>query len=568
VVRVVPDLPAVEKTFDYSVPESMDGDVRVGTLVRVSLHGRRVGGWVVADHVEPPEGVDVRPLAKVTGWGPAPEVIDVARWAAWRWAGRVPLLLRTGSPPAAVRGLPAPAVPGPPASGPPDRLADEAFARERTVLRLTPAADPLPLVLAAARRGTTLVVAPSVGDASMLALRLRRANVAVALMPREWARAAAGGVVVIGARAAAWAPAPDLAAAIVLDAHEEVHQEERAPTWNAWQVVAERARRAGAPCVLVTPCPTLEQLDWGTLSRPERTAERRGWPLGDVVDRRKEEPGAGLWSSQLVDMVRGEGRVVCVLNRKGRATLLACAACGELGRCERCAAAVEQQRDGDGLVCRRCGLVRPRVCLACGSQRLKTVRIGVSRAREELEALVNQPVGEVTSDDDTVPDTRVLVGTEALLRRVDRADRVAFLELDQELLAPRYRAAEQTMALLARAARLLGGRVDGSRLLLQTRLPRHDVVDAVLHADPGRLVEAERERRAALRFPPFTALAAVSGEAADAYVAAVPDAIERLGPDGGRWLLRAPDHRALCDALAVTARPAGRLRIEVDPARV
>jgi primosomal protein N' (replication factor Y) len=124
------------------------------------------------------------------------------------------------------------------------------------------------------------------------------------------------------------------------------------------------------------------------------------------------------------------------------------------------------------------------------------------------------------------------------------------------------------MALLARAARLVAGRAGGGRLLLQTRLPKHEVVDAVLHADPGRLVDAERTRRTALRFPPVTALAAVSGDSASAYVDGVPASVERLGPDGGRWLLRSEDHRTLCDALAVTPRPPGRLRIEVDPARV
>ena len=29
-----------------------------------------------------------------------------------------------------------------------------------------------------------------------------------------------------------------------------------------------------------------------------------------------------------------------------------------------------------------------------------------------------------------------------------------------------------------------------------------------------------------------------------------------LGPSDGRYLLRAPDHRVLCDAIAATARPA------------
>jgi primosomal protein N' (replication factor Y) len=48
----------------------------------------------------------------------------------------------------------------------------------------------------------------------------------------------------------------------------------------------------------------------------------------------------------------------------------------------------------------------------------------------------------------------------------------------------------------------------------------------------------------------------------------LPPGIELLGPADGRWLVRAPDHRALCDALAGIERPPGRLRVAVDPPRV
>ena len=48
VARVVVDEPALEKPFDYLVPEHLGDQVRVGTMVRVPLHGRRVGGWVTA----------------------------------------------------------------------------------------------------------------------------------------------------------------------------------------------------------------------------------------------------------------------------------------------------------------------------------------------------------------------------------------------------------------------------------------------------------------------------------------------------------------------------------------
>ena len=95
-VRVLPDVAAIDKEFDYLVPPGVA--VSVGDMVRVDLHGRRVGGWVVAADVEPEPGMALRPLAKVSGRGPSPEVIDLAGWAAWRWAGRRASLLRTASP--------------------------------------------------------------------------------------------------------------------------------------------------------------------------------------------------------------------------------------------------------------------------------------------------------------------------------------------------------------------------------------------------------------------------------------------------------------------------------------
>jgi len=144
---------------------------------------------------------------------------------------------------------------------------------------------------------------------------------------------------------------------------------------------------------------------------------------------------------------------------------------------------------------------------------------------------------------------------------------VAFLEFDQELLAPRYRAAEQALALLARASRLVRGRA--GRVLVQTRTPDHEVLRAAMHADPGLLADAEAARREVLGFPPARALAALSGEAADSFADSCRTAgLEVLGPTDGRWLLRAADHTTLCNALAAVPRPTGRLRVEVDPIRL
>jgi primosomal protein N' (replication factor Y) len=203
---------------------------------------------------------------------------------------------------------------------------------------------------------------------------------------------------------------------------------------------------------------------------------------------------------------------------------------------------------------------------------LRRLRVGTEGVRDELERLARRTVVEITADRPATEDAPdLVVGTEAALHRVDRADTVVFLDFDQELLAPRYRAAEEALTLLARAARLVGGRRDGGRIMVQTRLPDHPVLDAVLHADPGRLVDGEMALRELLRLPPSVAMAVVSGPAAAAYVDRLgvpPPGVEVRGPAGGRWQVLAADHDLLGDTLGAVARPPGRLRIEVDPLRV
>lgn len=564
-------MPALGRAFDYLVPDGMDGRVGVGALVRIELQGRRVGGWVVGLDSRPPDGTVLRPLSKVTGWGPPPDLVALTDWAAHRWAGRPVAFLRTASPPRAVTGVPDPWDPSHPVPTTGDQLAESAFEVAAgdwapRVVRLAPGADRLPLVLAACRRGHALILLPSVGEAEELGVRLRRMGVPVAVLPDEWAQAR-GGATVVGARSAAWAPVVDLAAVLVLDEHDEAHKQEQTPGWHARDVVVERARRARVPCVLASPCPSLEALEWGEPLTPPRSVERQGWPLVDVIDRRHDDPGrSGLYSARLVELLREGGRVLCVLNRKGRARLLACHACGELARCEHCGGALVQSEPGT-LVCLRDDTSRPTICASCSGTKMKLLRVGVNRAAEELAALANTEVIEVTGESRTLPDARVYVGTEAVLHQVHHADVVAFLDLDQELLAPRYRAAEEALALLARASRILGGRRRNGRLVLQTRLPDHEVIQAALHADPTRVTDAERERRRILGYPPATAMAVVSGAVAEQYIQGI-EGIDVLGPRDGTWLLRAPDHATLLSALEAAPRPSGRMRLDVDPLRV
>ncbi|MCB1030506.1 MAG: hypothetical protein KDA95_04165 [Acidimicrobiales bacterium] len=628
-IRVLPDIKALDREFDYLVAPGTD--ISVGDMVRVPFKGRIVAGWVTEVGVEPDESLDLKTIKKLSGRGPDSELLELARWAAWRWVGHRAHFLRTASPPAMVTG-PLPATPSTPSASsssalpmgeagsvgsdmnpspqPPAAIrvpdaVEEALSLTKCVLRLGPGTDRTPLAMAVARKAVeqnaqALVLCPSAGESRALGARLSQAGFQVAVLAddrssagaRQWELAAKGASVVVGTRSAAWARLPELAEILILDEHDEAYKQEQTPCWHARDVAIERARRVGASCIAVSPCPSLEALEWGELVTEDRLSERRSWRVAEIVDQRQGDvAGGALFSSRMVQLARSDQRVLCILNRKGRVRVLACRGCNALARCESCDGVVgtldappnvgeqtDQPLDVAVFACRRCGTNRPAICLECGGTGFKNLVLGVGKAREELEVLIRERVGELTANDSGAARTqedalrcRVVIGTVALLHRVTKADSVVFMDMDQELLAPRFRASEQAMAMLAQACRLVarGGHEQG-RVLVQTRSPDHPVLLAAAACDPGRMIEPESSLRKTLRLAPYAALALISGEAAPLYVEALDRdrGVKIQGPVDGQWRAVADNHQELCDLLADAQRPPGRLRVEIDPLRM
>ena len=593
----------LDRTFHYSVPPDWERDVGVGTIVRVGLHGRRVRGFVLAVGTPAPPGVMPRDIVQVVSLGPPPDVVALCRWAAWRYAGRLRPLLAAARAPTLVLRLPVlPDVqsrgdrPAAKAAATTGQSLSPSLARAVTasldagdaVLRIPPADARLPVVLeildaTVARPGHAMILVESRGDAAVLARRLTARGWPVAIYPEDWAAAAGGGCVVIGTRNVAFAPATP-SVIVVLDAHAESYRAVRAPTFDARVIVAERARRAGVPVLYVSPCPSVELLYGRALVTMERSAERSGWPTVAVLDAREEDPREGGYPSRLVSIVRdavaggadSDRPVVLVLNRTGRARLLACGLCRTIQRCETCGAALVQavrppRGETGTLLCPRCSAGAIAVCAACGSARLRVLRPGVSYARDQLAALLGVDVAEMGKTGSTMPTAPVVIGTEGVLHEVRAATMVGFLNLDQELLSPRFRASEQALVLLARGARILGRREGKGRLVVRTSMPDHQVVRAAQAGTPELVAHAEARRRELLRLPPATALARLSGPQVTDLAARLPADVESYPAAKGSYLVRAASSAALANALAslVAGETGGwgqvDARVEVDP---
>ena len=576
VARVVPDVTGVDKIFDYLVPEALAETVRVGVRVRVPLHGRNVAGWVV-EIGEPSAGLEVKKIKsviKVLGLGATAEIVDLAVWATKRWAGRMRSFISTAAPETLINNVPSPrymprAV----------QYASDTFDKVRDfgggLITVAPLSNLAPFISAVACDGPTIVVMPTQHRVKLLAAALRANNFSVAQWPQDWALAYGGVDVVIGTRSAVWAPVEKFSNMVVVDEHDDLLQEERSPTWHARDVAIERSSRVGARCILLSPIASLSARKW---AGDRRVIDSQGqWPEVLIVDRNNDEQWSrSLISSELIAELRDKSRrAVCVLNSKGRARLTACGSCRNILRCEKCDAALNQT-DKTTLDCPRCGESRPVICQVCGSSSCAVLKPGVARLREELEAAANRSVFEVTAATETVNERcNVFVGTEAVLHRVQNADTVVFLDIDSELLAPRYRANEIVATLVVHAARLVGRSTQSPRILLQTHTPDNAFLIGLKIGDLSQYFVSDEARRSLLKFPPFGSIAQVSGKGTKAFLDSLNESLEfsavvqTMNKDTENGLIRAENWQQLSDVLLSAKRPAkSRLTFHVDPPRV
>ena len=97
-VALLTPVPHLDRVFDYEVPEKLAAAALPGVRVRVRLAGRLVDGFVL-ERVETSER-ELQPLSSVHG--PAvltPEIADLCRAVADRYAGTLADVLRFAIPP-------------------------------------------------------------------------------------------------------------------------------------------------------------------------------------------------------------------------------------------------------------------------------------------------------------------------------------------------------------------------------------------------------------------------------------------------------------------------------------
>ncbi len=344
--------------------------------------------------------------------------------------------------------------------------------------------------------------------------------------------------IIVGARSALFLPYPDLKLIIVDEEHDGSYKQEEGVLYNARDMAVVRAHLGKAVCVLASATPSLEtELNVRSMKyRHIHLADRYGgaeMPSVELIDLRKTKGKSKEWLSPTLrealatTVAQGEQSML-FLNRRGYAPLLICQSCGHRCMCPHCCVSLVHHKSQEDLLCHHCGYVEkvPSSCIECHEENsYSSVGPGVERIYEEVtEFLPQARCSLMTSDQLTTPqkvfdlvhkiqnhEIDILIGTQIMAKghHFPLLTLVGIVDGDSALTGADLRASEKSFQLLHQVSGRSGREKRKGRVLLQTHVPEHPVMQALIHHDRREFFAFESDQRLAHGFPPFGRLAAV-----------------------------------------------------------
>ncbi len=331
--------------------------------------------------------------------------------------------------------------------------------------------------------------------------------------------------VVVGTRSAVFLPLSSLGLVWIERDEDPALKEPQEPRFHAREVAWFRAQEGEAVLIVGSAHLSLETLaSVGEGARLLRMPLQRGENARiEVVDLRGQDR-AMILSPLLIDATREalarRAGVLLFLNRKGYAGALICRDCGQAPRCPSCRVAIAYYRQKGSLLCPYCGMNAsiPDLCPSCAGPRLRLIGEGTERVEDDVKRLFPQ-AAVLRIDGETMKKPKqaaalwdrvqqrqwdILVGTQLLLRDdvVPTVGVVGVVQADAGLSLPDFRAAERTYHLLADAVGLAQPSSSGGRVIIQSYLPSHHAIQAVVQQDETIFRAEELAHRMTLGYPP------------------------------------------------------------------
>lgn len=344
--------------------------------------------------------------------------------------------------------------------------------------------------------------------------------------------------IVVGARSALFLPYKNLSLLVADEEHDSSYKQTEGVIYHARDMAVARARFEKIPVILVSATPSLESHynartgKYTEISLPARHGAAE-MPAIELIDMRKTLLDKNTFVSPpireaLAQSLAHGHQSLLFLNRRGYAPLLLCRACGYRFQCEQCSAWLVLHRSKPRLECHHCGHRQPvpPTCPGCQAEdSFHPCGPGVERLHEEVSQFLPQArIGTLASDSATgfaeISQTLtamsegqidILIGTQMIAKGHHFADLavVGVIDADMGLAGGDLRASEHTYQLLHQLSGRAGRAQVAGKVYLQSYLPDHPVMQALVSGDRDRFLAAELTARQNAGMPPFARLAAI-----------------------------------------------------------
>lgn len=479
-----------------------------------------------------------------------------------------------------------------------------------------------------------LIILPEIALTSQF---MRRFEDRFGCLPTEWHsavtgpergriwRAVANGSArcVVGARSALFLPYGNLGLIVVDEEHDGGFKQDDRVNYQARDMAVVRASLGGLPIILASATPSVEShvnARTGRYRHVVLSSRHAGAELPEItaIDLRTEQPDRGRWLAPrmvaaLTETLEKKQQSLLFLNRRGYAPLTLCRACGHRLECPQCTAWLVEHRFRKRLNCHHCGfsLPPPEKCQKCGEpDTMVACGPGVERVAEEvaerfpearLALLSSDLIPGITEMRRIIKEIEtggidIIIGTQIVAKghHFPNLATVGIIDGDLGLAqGADPRAGERTFQLLHQVTGRAGRAFAEGRGYIQTHMPEHPVMAAIISGDREAFLTREIQARHAGMLPPYGRLAAIIVSAREkavaervardvANLAPAAERIAVLGPAEApiavirgrhRWrlLLRAPRdvdiQTYLREWLAAVPPLKGdvRLSIDIDP---
>jgi primosomal protein N' (replication factor Y) (superfamily II helicase) len=362
------------------------------------------------------------------------------------------------------------------------------------------------------------------------------------MRPRErervWRGVAEGKArIVVGARSALFLPWAKLGLIVVDEEHENAYKQDEGVPYHARDMAVLYGSVGKFPVVLSSATPSLESLvnvdrERYAIVKLKGRHGRPELPETTRIDMTGEKLEPGTWLStplaEAVSQTLASGdQALLFLNRRGFAPLTLCRTCGHRLHCPDCAAAMVEHRFKKILMCHHCGHKEPvpKACPECETEGdMVPVGPGIERLAEEaVKRFPDARIAILSSDlsrgqilRDTLREVEdgtvnLVIGTQLVAKghHFPHLTLVGVVDADLALESSDPRAGERTWALLAQVAGRAGRGAKPGRAMVQTYVPQHPLMQALLQGDRDAYLNTEKIIRENAGLPPHGRLAAL-----------------------------------------------------------